>query len=1081
MLGIALQLSWLLCAQNPTQQYWMLVGSSCSDLNLSSSVTLPAPYFTARNIIGTSYTATIPTGATLQLGCGNATGTTSAILAGAGELKKIGTGAITLTATNTYTGNTTITGGTLQIGDCNTGSLGGGTYAGAITNSGSLVINTPANQTLSGVISGAGTLTKLCTSTAIFTAANTYTGTTTITTGAMQIGNGGTTGSIANTANIVNNSSLVYNLTTDLTQSQIISGTGNVTQNGPNTITLSGVNTYTGQTNVNAGKIISTNTNTLSGNINIAPGAIYQTPGGGSLKVYGDGTLKIVSGNANSITSNMTKNAVVEISGMTDFLNSNAGGQWGNNLAKVRILNGTNVDIGSNCIIQASGFISEGGFSTRWGDRASSIRMVGDGTYLNTGTMGISPYTGGPNYTQTGIGTQIFTGNTRLGDLSINNGILQFGINTNTTYNLVGTTNTIAAGAKIVDQSNSNNTISVVIGGAGSIEKNGSGILTMTGANTYTGATTINDGVLQIGNGGTTGSIASTSNIINNSSLIYNVSTNPLTQSQLISGTGNIINNGTGKIILTAANTYSGGTTINAGAMVMNTDNPFGTGALTINTNGTLRISDGDNVDAQLTNPITLNGGTIYNISSGAANSPGSNLSGLITNNGVTSYIRTYYNTHHLILSGGLAGTGNLILTEGGGLYPGGIIKLSAPGTFSGTVNITGKCCQIYPVDILNNNALQFATVDMTPATLNAYLRISTPNALIAGLTGGTTNSYIFNADATQRILTVNNTTDFTYNGLIGISGDANANKLSLVKTGTGKLTLSGANTYTGTTLVSNGTLSLSYNGGTIGSGDYIVNQGGTLDLTTSNYWTFNPTNFTINGGIVTLTAAGGANRVGLVGKNITFGPTGGGTITIGANVNATWSNNTFITQGGARNVINGSGFNLNFGSMNFNVARGTDPTIDLLVDATAWNSNFGMSKDGNGILAISNAFTFTGGLNINAGTLQIGNGGAGGSIPNAANINDAATLVYNTTTNLTQTQVISGAGTIIKNSTNNLTLDGANTYTGGTTINAGTITCGNVTCLGTGTVTINAGATLNKNGFAIANTIVNNGGTVIN
>jgi hypothetical protein len=58
--------------------------------------------------------------------------------------------------------------------------------------------------------------------------------------------------------------------------------------------------------------------------------------------------------------------------------------------------------------------------------------------------------------------------------------------------------------------------------------------------------------------------------------------------------------------------------------------------------------------------------------------------------------------------------------------------------------------------------------------------------------------------------------------------------------------------------------------------------------------------------------------------------------------------------------------------------------------------------------------------------------------------------------------------------------LASASFYTGGTTINAGTLTLGNITALGTGSVTVNAGATLNRGGFAIANTIINNGGTVI-
>jgi len=93
-----------------------------------------------------------------------------------------------LTGTNTYTGDTTIsaTTGTLEIGGA--GSLGaGGTYAGAITNNDKFKYNSTATQTLSGVISGAGTLEKDNTGTLTLSANNTYTGATSIEGGKLLI------------------------------------------------------------------------------------------------------------------------------------------------------------------------------------------------------------------------------------------------------------------------------------------------------------------------------------------------------------------------------------------------------------------------------------------------------------------------------------------------------------------------------------------------------------------------------------------------------------------------------------------------------------------------------------------------------------------------------------------------------------------------------------------------------------------------------------------------------------------------------------------------------------------------------
>ena len=125
-----------------------------------------------------------------------------------------------LTGNNTFTGLTTISTGTLQIGNGGTtGSVGGD-----IVNNASLVFDRSDNITYAHVISGTGSVSQLGGRRSTLAGANTYSGDTTISSGTLQIGNGGTTGSVA--GNIVNNAALVFNRSDDITYGNVISGSG---------------------------------------------------------------------------------------------------------------------------------------------------------------------------------------------------------------------------------------------------------------------------------------------------------------------------------------------------------------------------------------------------------------------------------------------------------------------------------------------------------------------------------------------------------------------------------------------------------------------------------------------------------------------------------------------------------------------------------------------------------------------------------------------------------------------------------------------------------------------------------------
>jgi fibronectin-binding autotransporter adhesin len=177
-------------------------------------------------------------------------------ISGSGSLKQAGMGTLILTGTNTYTGGTTISDGTLQIGQL--GGLIGtvGSIVGDVTNNGSLVFARGDDLTFSGVIRGSGSLEQAGTGTLTLTGTHTYTGGTTVTLGTLQIGNGGTTGSIV--GDVTNNTyygSLTFNRSDDVSYGGVISGSGGVVKLGGGTLTISGVNTFTGGAFVKAGTL----------------------------------------------------------------------------------------------------------------------------------------------------------------------------------------------------------------------------------------------------------------------------------------------------------------------------------------------------------------------------------------------------------------------------------------------------------------------------------------------------------------------------------------------------------------------------------------------------------------------------------------------------------------------------------------------------------------------------------------------------------------------------------------------------------------------------------------------------------
>ncbi|MGJ7498299.1 autotransporter outer membrane beta-barrel domain-containing protein [Variovorax sp. RT4R15] len=208
-----------------------------------------------------------------------------------------------------------------------------------------------------------------------------------------------------------------------------------------------------------------------------------------------------------------------------------------------------------------------------------------------------------------------------------------------------------------------NATYAGLVSGTGGLEKTGAGTLTLTQDQAFTGTTTISAGVLQLGNGGTTGSVSG--NIVDNATLVVNRS-DAHTLSNTISGTGSLVKEGAGTMTMSGANSYSGGTALKQGRLNVGNNLALGTGTLAMDDGTTLGfVADGLN----LANAVVLTGSNDPVIDTGSF---GATLSGNISGGGFI----TKMGSGTLTLSGANSYTGATDVAEG-------TLKAGATGTFS--------------------------------------------------------------------------------------------------------------------------------------------------------------------------------------------------------------------------------------------------------------------------------------------------------------------------------------------------------------------------------------------------------------
>ncbi|WP_081033958.1 autotransporter-associated beta strand repeat-containing protein [Comamonas thiooxydans] len=1046
-------------------------------------------------------------------------------ITGTGSLTKDGSATLTLNGTNAYSGGTFIRAGTLALGagaslyangvvNLATGatfdlSAGNGTQTfGTLIGNGtvnlggnSLTVGGPINSVFSGSIGGTGGLIKQGTGTETLTGANTYTGGTSINAGILAIGAGGslastgavnlaaagtgfdiaaagnqTVGSLAGVAGsnlFLGGNSLTLGGVGNTNFGGSIDGTGGLIKSGLGVQTLAGANTFSGGTTLNAGGLVV-----------------------GSNSALGTGLLSVAG------SSTLDSTFPVHLSNAID------------------LGSGVNLQLLGSNDLTLSGDISGAGGLTKGG--AATVTLAGSSSYTGDTTINSGAILVGAGGTLSDRSTVNLAG---AGSLNIGASGNQ---NIGGLAGVAGSTLLLGGSNLTTGGNNASTTFSGTISGTGGLLQTGSGTLTLTGNNLYSGSTTINaGGTIQLGNGGSSGAV--NGSIVNNGSLIFNRS-DAVTVAGSISGNGNITQAGQGTTILTGDNTYQGSTTVGAGTLQVGnggTGGSLGSGA--INNNGTLVFNRSN--DLTLNNSINGSGG-LTQAGGGTLTLSGSSSYGGSTQ--VNAGTLNFTNSSHS-LGGDLnvAGNASLGVTTGAAVAVSGTVRLANTSTLS--LDSTSLAPGLTASSLQIGSGVGLNLSGITSSSQLDRVLISTTNGIsgdfaltsVGGFTGEVdyltlntrksvdgkqylasySQSWTANNNLAHGTFTLSNLQDQFEVG-VALENQASNSALgwdgtSLTKNGAGSLTLSAANSYTGTTRINGGTLQVG-NGGSVGNlGLGAVTNNGSLAFNRNDALTVS-NDISGSGSL----QQNGSGTTTLTGTN-TY--SGGTTVTAGTlragSAGALVQNASYSISQGATLDLNGhtltssqivSNGNIQLGSANL-VINSASGQVDSLGGKVSGTGH--VVKQGAGVLALNSASDFSGGVDLKQGTLNLGNekglGSGTLSMDDGTKINltangmtiannlymtgDNDPVVDTGANNATWAGAITGAGFLTKQGTGVLTLTNtANTYTGATDVAQGTLQAGAAnTFSSTSAHTVASGAVLDLAGFNQTLASLNNSGTV--
>lgn len=960
-------------------------------------------------------------------------------------------GAFSLSANSTSTGTLTFSG---------SNSFSGGLTVG----SGVMRATTSANALGAGTLTLAGGDLELANDTGLNFARNTtISATTTILSDRLTAGAG-----VTHTLGTLSIGAQALTLATD---ASVTSGTAGLTF-GAVTLSAGGA-TF----NADAGTLLTLGGftgNTFgftvggAGNTTIT-GAIATTTG--TLGKTGSGRLTLSA--ANTFTGGVALSGGTLAFGIANSLSTNA----------VTISNGATLDIASFSDSTGTITLTSGNIVGTTGTLSSSANFA-----TTSGT--ISATLGGTNFgIAQGSGTTVVTSSNAFtgGSTIASGGVL----NLRNAFAL-GTTGTATVSSGGALELQNSGTLARVLSLNGTGISSGGALRNVSGTNgisaaiTLAGATRITSDANLLTLSGTT--------ISGTFGLTFGGAGNITVSNTIATGTNNLTKDGAGTLTLSAANTYSGTTSVSAGVLNVQNSSALGTSSGTVAAGAELQLQGGITINR----PLTLSGTGVSGNGALRSISGANTYSGTIT---TAALIGVGVDSGTLTLSGSLGG-GNQFVKYGSGL-----LVLTGTDGITGAHTINSGTFQIGAGGVLAPGGGVVMNVNNATFDLNGRnATIGTSGNPIASLTGGlistasgtlslfstgtfatlTTNASAnsstisgnLSLGGTNAVFTVNDgaaTDDLVVSAVISNGG--------FTKNGAGKMKLTGTNTYGGATTVSAGTLLLGANSVLSGSTAVTVN-GGVLD---NGGFTNSVASFTITSGTYQGAGTLTAGTYALGGGTVT-GTLGAGTLNVATNSSLDGSSNAStvnlnagtLTLGGA-NVLSSTatvtgsaggslalGGNQTIGSISgpAGVALGSNTlTVGGLNTSTTYSGTMngagGLTKVGSGTFTLSAANAYGGATTVNAGVLALG----------ASNALSGSTAV-----------TVGGGG--LNLATFNPSVAGF-TITSGSLFGSGTLTAptyalggGSVaTTLGSGTVNVSAGTTLS--GTALAGTVNINTGTL--